>query len=509
MPKHRIPIGARIRRKRLAAGIAQGALARALGISASYLNLIENNKRSIGGKLLLRIGERLGIDLEHLSGESEARTIAAVGDLMAEPLMAGIDIDAEAIRDLVARFPEAGVALARLHRAYDDATMEIEVLQHRLKSDPLLSQLLHEILNRIAAIKSGAEILADIPDLTEAERTRFVATINSEARELVPSTQSLVAYFDQTAARQKPVSPIREIDEAIFANNNHFPKLETVADELRHQLGGTRIELEVVAEALEKRFGIACRIGEPSGPPAEPGEQGLLRFPETMSRPARLFRMLRAYASHAAATSLDEATRHLDLSTGEAKILAHRALSSYVAGAMMMPYDDFLSMAEEKRYDVELLSSLAGVSFEQAAHRLVTLRRKGREGVPFGFLRADRAGRLTKRFPLPGLTIPGFGHGCLLWPIYDAFSTGGVERQLSIFPGGGRFLLVAKAVSKHATSFREKPLVFSIMLACDIVHADRTVYGDGLDLGGQPVEVGPSCLPCSRVKCTHRQQIPV
>jgi predicted transcriptional regulator/transcriptional regulator with XRE-family HTH domain len=509
MSTRRTPIGAHIRRKRLAAGLAQGALARSLGISASYLNLIENNKRSIGGKLLLRIGERLGIDLEHLSGESEARTIAAIGNLMADPLMAGIDIDAEAIRDLVARFPEAGAALVRLHRAHDDATMEIEVLQHRLKSDPLLSQLLHEILNRIAAIKSGAEILADIPDLTEAEHTRFVATINSEARELVPSTQSLVAYFDQTAARQRPLSPIREVDEAIFLNKNHFPKLEHVGDELRRELGGVGTEEAAVAEALEKRFGVACRIGESSASPADANEEALLRFPETMSRPARLFRMLRTYASNAAAASLDEATGHLTLSTDEAKSLARRALSSYVAGAIMMPYDAFLSMAEEKRYDVELLSSLAGVSFEQAAHRLVTLRRKGREGVPFGYLRADRSGRLTKRFPLPGLTIPGFGYGCLLWPIYDAFSTGGVERQLSIFPGGGRFLLVAKAVSKHAASFREKPLVFSIMLACDVVHADRTVYGDGLDLGGLPVEVGPSCLPCSRLTCAHRQQIPV
>src|SRR5690606_28275970 len=137
-------------------------------------------------------------------------------------------------------------------------------------------------------------------------------------------------------------------------------------------------------------------------------------FPETMSRPTRLFRMLRTYAAHAAATSLDEATGHLTLSTDEATGLARRALSSYVAGAIMMPYDVFFSMAEERRYDVQLLSSLAGVSFEQAAHRLVTLRRKGREGVPFGYLRADRSGRLTKRFPLPGLTIPGFGHGCLL-----------------------------------------------------------------------------------------------
>lgn len=510
MAQVRTPIGARIRRKRIAAGLSQVMLARALGISASYLNLIENNKRAIGGKLLLRIGERLGIDLEHLSGESEVRTIAAIGELMAEPVMAGIDIEPDAIRDLVARFPEAGAALGRLHRAYADATMEIEVFRHRLKSDPLLSQLLHEILNRIAGIKSGAEILAEIPDLTDTERSRFIATINSEARELVPTTRNLVAYFDQTAARQRPISPIREVDEAIFANRNHFPKLETVADELRRELATEgKLQEATIAEALEKRFGIACRTQQAAALAPETIGTAALLFPESMTRPARTFRMLRAYAAQAASASLDDATGRLDLSSDEARRLARRALSSYVAGAMMMPYDDFLSMAKERRYDVELLSSLLGVSFEQAAHRLVTLRRKGREGVPFGFLRADRSGRLTKRFPLPGLTIPGFGHGCLLWPIYDAFSTNGVARQVSTFPSGGRFLLFAKAVSKQAASFREKPLVFSVMLACNIVHADRTVYGDGLDLGGQSVEVGPSCVPCPRLNCAHRQEIPV
>ena len=261
MSRVRTPIGARIKRRRIAAGLSQAALAQALGISASYLNLIENNKRAIGGTLLLRIGERLGIDLEHLSGESEIRTIGTIGELMADPVMRGIEMEHEAIRDLVARFPEAGAALARLYRAFADATAEIDVLQHRLKSDPLLSQLLHPILNRIAGIKSGAEILEGIADLTEEERRRFVGTINAEARELVPSMQSLVDYFDQAAARQKRVSPISELDEAIVANGNHFPALEDAAATLRAELAGKGQPGEAaVARALEKQLGVACRI---------------------------------------------------------------------------------------------------------------------------------------------------------------------------------------------------------------------------------------------------------
>lgn len=513
MSRIRPPIGARIRRKRAAAGLSQVALAQALGISASYLNLIENNKRAIGGALLLRIGERLGIDLERLSGDSDARTIGTIGELMADPVMNGIDMEPGSVPDLVARFPEAGAALARLYHAYADANAEIDVLQHRLKSDPLLSQLLHPILNRIAGIKSGAEILDGIDDLTEEERRRFIATINNEAQELVPSMRSLVDYFDQAAARQKRVSPMSEVDEAILVNGNYFPALEDMAASLRNEIVGQgRLEEEAIAVALKKRFAVTCHI-RPAGKPRqdrqdEATDPSMLVFEAITPQSTRIFRMLRRYVSHAAPEIIDAATAKLDLTSDEARTLARRALSSYVAGAVMMPYRDIHAMAEERCYDVELMSELSGASFEQVAHRLVTLRRKGEEGVPFGFLRADRSGRLTKRFPLPGLSIPGFGHGCLLWPVYTAFSERRVVRQVSVFPGGGRFLLIARATSKHVTGFGEPPLTFSVMLACDIVHADRTVYGQGLDLGQPPVEVGPSCMLCPRLACAHRQEIP-
>src|SRR5690606_2968148 len=101
----------------------------------------------------------------------------------------------------------------------------------------------------------------------------------------------------------------------------------------------------------------------------------------------------------------------------------YRAMASYLAGAMVMPYARILEDAERQHYDIDILGHQYTASFEQVAHRFVTLRRRGEEGVPFGFLRADPAGRLTKHFPLPGLLLPGSGHGCPLWPIYEAIRT--------------------------------------------------------------------------------------
>jgi len=507
----RAPIGIRIRRKRLELGFSQAALAREVGISSTYLNLIENNKRAIGGKLLLRISERLDLDLEALSGSNEARSIQVIEELLADPVMRGIRIEPNAIRDLVAHFPEAGVAITRLYRAYMDAMASIDVYMHRLRSDPLLSETLHLVLNRVAAIRSGAEILAGVPDLTKEERDRFVETINNESIDLTPIVRNLVGYFERTVSQQKAISPLAELDEAIIAHQNHFPRLEDLADQLRAETtSGDRWSETTLARALQERCGIECqRVTHVAGITAQhrydaASRRFLIRTSATAA--TRQFQMARLYTLQSAQDALAQTVDTLGLTSDDARSLAINAMASYVAGAMMMPYEAFRTDAERWRYDIDLLAQLYNSSFEQVAHRLVTLRRKDAEGLAFGFLRADRAGRLTKRFPISGLSLPLSGYGCVLWPIYQAFGSQGFVRQVAVFPSGGRFLLIAKAVAKRASSYQEQPLVYSIMLAVDLVHADRTVYGQGLDLSHEAVPVGPSCLLCPRQDCSHRQE---
>ncbi|MEP9397432.1 short-chain fatty acyl-CoA regulator family protein [Mesorhizobium sp. KR2-14] len=507
----RAPIGIRIRRKRLQLGLSQATLARAAGISPSYLNLIENNKRVIGGKLLMRIAERLSLEMDELSGLSEQRMIQGLEELLADPVMRDIEIERSEVRELVARFPEAGTALTRLYRAYSETSAGIEAYANRLRSDPLLSQMLHQVLNRIAAMRSSAEILDGVPDLAEADRIRFTGMISHEAHDLTEIVRNLASYFDQSASGQKAGSPLREVEEAIITANNHFPALEDAAENLRREVEAHGAFGEAaLAEALQRRFGISCRKWPERERMSEPyrfdPEAAVLWFRASTTAATRQFQMSRIYALHAAGDVLERQSVAMEPTSDEARQLMRSALSSYMAGAIVMPYAEFLRDAEERHYDIELLGHLYTASFEQAAHRLVTLRRKGAEGVPFGFLRADRAGRLTKRFPLPGLTLPGSGHGCLLWPIYDAFGASGVVREVCEFTNGGRYLLLAKAVTKRVSAYQEQPLVFSVMLACDILHADRTVYGHGLDLSYEPKLVGPSCRLCTRQDCAHRQE---
>ena len=228
-----------------------------------------------------------------------------------------------------------------------------------------------------------------------------------------------------------------------------------------------------------------------------------------MPQSTRQFQMVRLHAELSAGAVIASASNHPLLTSPAARAQAKRYLASYIAGATLFPYEQFRADAQALRYDIEALSELYNASFEQIAHRLVTLRREGSEGVPFGFLRADPAGRLTKHFPLPGLLLPHTGHACPLWAIYTAFrNSGQIARQIARFSDGSRFLFIAKAVSRRASGFSDQALPHSVLLVTDILHADETVYADGLDLSDSSadVPVGPTCRLCTRTDCSSRQE---
>ncbi|MBI4048528.1 MAG: helix-turn-helix transcriptional regulator, partial [Devosia nanyangense] len=117
----RAPIGIKISSRRKILAISQAELARRAGISPSYLNLIESNKRVVGGALLLRIAAELSIDISELTGESEHRQLAELEEAFAGPVLASLRLGAPEARDIVARHPAAASAIVQLHRAYADA----------------------------------------------------------------------------------------------------------------------------------------------------------------------------------------------------------------------------------------------------------------------------------------------------------------------------------------------------------------------------------------------------
>lgn len=511
----RAPIGLRISTRRKALRISQAALARAAGISASYLNLIEANKRQVGGALLLRIAAELQMDIGELTGEAEHRLIQELVEAFSDPVLAGSGMSMEEARTLVAANPQVARVIARLHRAYETAMANADAYADRLRADPLLSQLLHQVLSGITAIRSGAEILETVPDLSPEERQRFLDSIGRETRSLSSVARNLIGQFDQTSSGSRAASARREVNDMIFAAQNHFPDLEEVGRRRRAEIEAEgAFDEDAMARTLARDHGVRVQQAAASATGKAYGYDSAARtlwFRNTVPRSTRRFQMARLIAELTCAGELEAAIDTPILSSAMARRGARRYLGTYIAGAMLFPYDDFLADARALRYDVDALSERYNASFEQIAHRLVTLRSERAAGIPFGFLRADPAGRLSKHFPLPGLLLPNSGHACPLWAIYTAFRPPGqVVRQIVRFTDGSRFLFVAKAVAQRSSGFADHTPPHSILLAANILHADETVYGDGLDLGDSRIDVpvGPTCRLCTRTDCASRQEEP-
>ena len=439
-------------------------------------------------------------------------------EALTEPVFVGSGLQPGDARALVAQHPQAAEALSRLHRAYLEANSSLDTYQQRLRADPLFSQLLHQVLNHVSAVRSSAEIVIDTEDLTEAERNRFIDAIGREARDVSDVAETLVAHFEQSAAQRRLATPQQELNDFFVAEDTHFAALEEVAESLRREAEDFGPFGEAtLADLLAERFDISTqRGGAPPDGEASFSSQfryradtRLMWFQGATTAATRQFQLARLFAELAASDMLNVTVGRARVSSTAARRLIFRALASYIAGAIVMPYERILESAEASRYDIDHLGQSYTASFEQVAHRLVTLKRKGAEGIPFAFLRSDPAGRLTKHFPLPGLLLPATGHACPLWALYVAFrQTGQVVRQVARFADGSRYLFIAKTVSKRMATFQEQPFFSSVMLATDILHADRTVYAQGLDLqdASNEVPVGPACRLCVRRGCAHRQE---
>ena len=217
--------GSRIRERRIMAGQKQASLAQQAGISASYLNLIEHNRRRIGGKLLLNIAGALGVEPQTLTDGAEAALIATLREAAQEA-----DLPAqEAARadEFAGRFPGWADVLASTRQRVARLERSVETLTDRMAHDPHLASSIHELLGTAAAIRSTAAILVENKALEPEWRNRFHANIDEESRRLSDSTQALMRYLDAEVDGADALSAPQEEVEAYLARHGYsFPALE-------------------------------------------------------------------------------------------------------------------------------------------------------------------------------------------------------------------------------------------------------------------------------------------
>ena len=217
--------GSRIRERRAMAGMRQAELARQVGISASYLNLIEHNRRRIGGKLLVDIATVLCVEPSLLSEGAEAALISTLRETAADS--SAVQPELDRVDEFAGRFPGWAELIADGHRRIGTLERTAATLTDRLTHDPHLATSMHEMLSMVTAIRSTAGILAETKEIEPEWRNRFHRNINEDSQRLAESSQRLVEYLDGAGdAGAELTSPMEEVEMMLAAHDYRFPALE-------------------------------------------------------------------------------------------------------------------------------------------------------------------------------------------------------------------------------------------------------------------------------------------
>ncbi|HZG45629.1 MAG TPA: short-chain fatty acyl-CoA regulator family protein [Allosphingosinicella sp.] len=448
MQERKLFLGGRLRRLRRELGLNQNAMAAELGISPSYLNHLERNQRPVTAPVLLRLTQVYDVDLKSLTSEGADGTgVDALSEIFADPMFSDLAVPRYELVEFADSAPAVADAVARLYAA-----------------------------------------------LIEARRQ---PAVDGEERE-----------------DSSPLRPENWVRDYIQAQRNHFPYLEEAAETLAGALGEPAFAFEPLRRRLKEGFGIEVRLVPPDVLDGSSQHYDLHRRRLMLSAMLRPESRTFAVAYQVAlvefrpliARMLDAAAPP-DLPT---RRLLHMSLANYAAGAITMPYQPFLAAAERYRYAVDRLCAEFGASVEQVSHRLTTLNRSGARGVPFFMLRVDSAGNVSKRFAGESFPFSRFGGTCPRWNLHSAFQTPGrVVTQVVETPDGQRFFTIGRTVQRAVRLDPREDSALAVGLGCDVKHAPRIVYADGIDLHDPLITpIGPACAICPRVRCPQRAAAP-
>jgi transcriptional regulator with XRE-family HTH domain len=238
--------GTRIRQRRALSGLQQAELARAAGISASYLNLIEHNRRRVAGAVLDRIAAALGVEAAVLSGAAETALIDELREAAAAAAPEAPVPESDRAEAFAAGYPGWAALVAAQGRRIARLEATVEALSDRMSQDPHLAAALHEVLSAATAVRSTAAILTDTPDLEPIWRLRFERNLATDTARLALGAEGLVAYLDGVTELETGIAAPQEEVEAWLAGRGwHLPELEP---------GGTGTVLPEVASAAARRL---------------------------------------------------------------------------------------------------------------------------------------------------------------------------------------------------------------------------------------------------------------
>lgn len=439
-------IGPRLRRIRRDLGLTQANMAADLDISPSYVALLERNQRPLTADLLIRLAQTYDLDIARLAGDGGAEQQSRLSAVLKDPIFADIDLPPMEAADVAANYPGFAEALLRLHTAWREEQLALA--------------------DRNADREGG----------------------------------------DSSA----PADPVADSRRFLAARRNCFPALDDAAE----RLAATVAQAEGLTGYLRARHGLRVRR-LPSdvmmGAIRRLNHHGReVQLDDQLDGSSQNFQLALQIAYLDLRSEIEAQLRDGHFATDNGKRLTHRALASYAAAAVQMPYTAFARAADQRHYDVEALGRQFGASFEQAAHRLTTLQKPGHERVPFFFLRVDQAGNVSKRLDGAGFPFARHGGGCPLWTVHQVFRTPRqIVTQWIELPDGQRFFSVARTVTQGIGGFGSPRAERAIALVCAEEHAARLIYARAGPGAEAATPIGISCRLCHRAECTARAAPPI
>ncbi|CTQ59962.1 MAG: short-chain fatty acyl-CoA regulator family protein [Roseibium album] len=434
-------------------GLSQTEFAKKIGLSTAYVNQIENNNRPVTASVLLTINRIFGIDLAAFEKNDLDRVVQDLEEVFADTQFHSSTVSRQEIQELVTRAPGVTQTIMDLYgalRSYHDR----DVLED-------------DLVQMSGADEAGVGVRKSAYD---------------------------------------------EVRDFFHYTDNYVDSLDRAAEKLSHEisLDNCQSKFDMLTGWLRKRFDIGVEQVQ--------DYQGTLIRHQDYTRKISIYRAIpqstknfllgTVIAELCVKDLISEEVRRANFRTGSAESIATLALRNYFSGALLLPYDDFLRTATKCRHDIQLLSNTMDASIETVCHRLSTLQRQGANGLPFYFVKIDRAGNVVKRHSATRFQFARFGGSCPRWNVHQAFeqNSNKFTAQIAQMPDGVEYLCIATSVTKHQPDYGTGERRYALGIGCEVKYSDAIVYADRLavDETSLPEPIGVNCRICPRDDCDQR-----
>ena len=445
-------IGPQLRQIRQSHKHTQSEMARRLGVSSAYVNLLENNQRSLSVKVLLALSDAYGVEARDLVKDNSAMQLADLRASVRDPIFSGQQPDLTELRAALDHTPKLVEYFLQLHKNH------------------------HALLETMRSMSNG-----DISD--EIQNIRPETAIHNFFRNHANHFPQLEAAAEAT--RVAVGGPV----EDLFANLK------------RHLKNAFGIGVSVV-EAGEMNNSL--RVFDQ--------ERSTVTLSEALDPINRNFQLAHVLSLVSCSNLLDTLVDDAAISSETGRARCRVELANYFAAAFLMPYEAIFDLAEQTKYDIDRIATHFAVSFEQVSHRLTTLQRKGAQGVPFFFLRIDTAGNVTKRFNATPFTLAEQGGSCPVWNIHSAFASPDViVPQFVELPDAGQFFTISRTTNRPVNSRHTQGRRLVVTLGCEREHVHRVGYAAPFNLEETSAiaPIGINCHICPRRNCAQRANEPL